>query len=45
MLLHLIWVQTLVVETKGIPLEQISAQLGAPRDLVNPEPATKVVRY
>lgn len=28
MLLQLIWVQTLVVETKGVPLERIAARLG-----------------
>lgn len=41
MVLHLIWVQTLVVETKGVPLEQISARLGMPRELMNAETTTK----
>jgi SP family arabinose:H+ symporter-like MFS transporter len=44
MLLHLIWVLTLVVETKGVSLEQISERLGMPRDLASPEPLTKVAR-
>ena len=33
MLLQLIWVQTLVVETKGVSLEQISERLSVPKDL------------
>jgi sugar porter (SP) family MFS transporter len=35
MLLQLIWVQTLVVETKGVPLEQIAAHLGVSKELVS----------
>jgi sugar porter (SP) family MFS transporter len=45
MLLQLIWVQTLVVETKGVSLEQISERLGMPRELMSTEPSTKVVRH
>jgi MFS transporter, SP family, arabinose:H+ symporter len=35
MLLQLIWVQTLMVETKGVPLEQIAERLGVPRHLLS----------
>jgi SP family arabinose:H+ symporter-like MFS transporter len=28
MVLQLIWVKTMVIETKGVPLEQIQARLG-----------------
>lgn len=35
MLLHLIWVLTLVVETKGVSLEQISERLGMPKHPVH----------
>ena len=45
MVLQLIWVQTLVVETKGVSLEQISERLGMPRELMNTEPSTKVARH
>jgi MFS transporter, SP family, arabinose:H+ symporter len=45
MVLQLIWVQTLVVETKGVSLEQISERLGMPRELMNTGPSTKVVRH
>jgi len=34
MLLQLIWVQTLVVETKGVSLEQISERLSVPKALM-----------
>jgi hypothetical protein len=37
MLLQLIWVQTLVVETKGVSLEQISERLSVPKELMNTE--------
>jgi hypothetical protein len=30
MLLQLIWVRTQVVETKGVPLEQVQVRLGMP---------------
>jgi sugar porter (SP) family MFS transporter len=33
MVLQLIWVQTLVIETKGVSLEQISERLSVPKDL------------
>ncbi|HEV7440993.1 MAG TPA: sugar porter family MFS transporter [Steroidobacteraceae bacterium] len=42
MLLQLIWVQTLVVETKGVSLEQISERLSVPKELVNTEPSSKL---
>jgi MFS transporter, SP family, arabinose:H+ symporter len=35
MLLQLIWVQTLVVETKGVSLEQISERLSVPKALMD----------
>jgi SP family arabinose:H+ symporter-like MFS transporter len=35
MLLQLIWVQTLVVETKGVSLEQISERLSVPKALMS----------
>jgi SP family arabinose:H+ symporter-like MFS transporter len=43
MLLQLIWVQTLVVETKGVSLEQISERLSVPKELVNTQPSSKFV--
>jgi MFS family permease len=42
MLLQLIWVQTLVVETKGVSLEQISERLSVPKELMNTEPSSKL---
>jgi SP family arabinose:H+ symporter-like MFS transporter len=41
MVLQLIWVQTLVVETKGVPLEQISERLSVPQEFMNTEPSSK----
>jgi len=29
MVLQLIWVRTMVIETKGVPLEQVQRRLGA----------------
>jgi len=43
MLLQLIWVQALVVETKGVSLEQISERLSVPKELVNTQPSSKFV--
>jgi len=42
MVLQLIWVQTLVVETKGVSLEQISARLSVPKELLNTEGPSKL---
>jgi sugar porter (SP) family MFS transporter len=41
MVLQLIWVQTLVVETKGVSLEQISERLSVPKSLMNTEPPSR----
>jgi sugar porter (SP) family MFS transporter len=41
MVLQLIWVQTLVVETKGVSLEQISERLSLPKSLMNTEPPSR----
>jgi sugar porter (SP) family MFS transporter len=45
MLLQLIWVQTLVVETKGVSLEQISERLSVPKGLMDSEPSSKFVGH
>jgi sugar porter (SP) family MFS transporter len=45
MLLQLIWVQTLVVETKGVSLEQISERLSVPKELMNTEPSSKLIGH
>jgi SP family arabinose:H+ symporter-like MFS transporter len=42
MVLQLIWVQTLVVETKGVSLEQISERLSVPKSLMNTEPPSRL---
>jgi hypothetical protein len=45
MVLQLVWVKESVVETKGVPLEQIAARLGVRLNADDRAPAARVLRH